>query len=47
MRSRSSAINVPPTIVSPTLAAVKIKVRSRVCQKIGSWRTLPKLSSPM
>ncbi len=45
-RLRSSAISVPPTIVRLTFAAVKTTVRSSVCQKIWSWRTLRKFPSP-
>ena len=46
-RVSSSAMSVPPTIVRPTFTAVKTTVRSSVCQKIWSWRTLRKLASPM
>ena len=45
-RTSSSAISVPSTIVRPTFTAVKTTVRSSVCQKTASWRTLRKLSSP-
>ena len=46
-RLSSNAIRVPPTIVRPTLTAVKTTVRSRVCQKTWSCRTLLKFRSPM
>jgi len=46
-RLSSSAISVPPTIVRLTQTAVKTTVRSSVCQKIWSWRTLLKFESPM
>ena len=46
-RTRSSAISVPSTIVSPTLATVKTIVRRSVSQKTRSCSTELKLSSPI
>ena len=45
-RTSSSANSVPSPIVRLTHAAVKATVRSSVCQKIPSLRTLVKFAKP-